>query len=291
MSNAPAPQAVIEAVGITAVTGVEPVVGGMSGAVLWRVRRQLPATDLLLRLFPQGNMAGVEREAANQRHAGAGGIPVPAVSFVGVVASCPVTVMSWVDGRTMLEQLIDTPDRAEHLGERSGRTVARLHALPLPESPRPGGTVDRWYDWVDPWLRDRVTGDPSRRVLVHADFHPLNILTDGDRVASVLDWTNATIAHPLIDLGRTFACLRLGASLFAGLLPADRIDAWWRGLVTGYGETDRTIEELAPFFAFGLVTVVEERLRIASTEIPAAIIDALVVERDAWLDLAARSGA
>ena len=290
VTSAPDPQAVIDAAGITAVIGVEPVGGGMSGAALWRVRRQPPAGDVLLRLFPGWAMADVEREAAHQRHAASGDIPVPAVSFVGTVGSCPVMVMAWRDGRTIFEQLVDTPDRAEHLGERSGRTLARIHALPLPDPPQPAGTVERWYGRVDPWLRDCITAEQSLRALIHADFHPVNILTDGDGVVSVLDWSNASVAHPLIDLGRTFACLRLGASLVAGLLPADRIDAWWRGLVSGYGATDRSIEDLAPFFAFGLVTLVEERLRIPSAGIPASAIDSLIVERDAWLDLASRAG-
>ena len=290
MPSAPDPQLVIDAAGITGATGVEPVGGGMSGAVLWRVRRQAPASDVLLRLFPDWDMHAVEREAASQRHAGSGGIPVPTVSFVGEIASCPVMVMDWVDSRTMLAHLIDMPDRTEHLGHQSGHTLARLHALPLPEPSQPGGTVERWNAWVDPWLRDRVTVESPHRVLVHADFHPVNLLTDGEEVVSVLDWSNASIAHPLVDLGRTFACLRLGAILFADLLATDQIDRWWRGLVAGYGATDRSIEDLAPFFTFGLVTLVEERLRVASAGIPDSAIDALIVERDAWLDLAVRSG-
>ncbi len=209
---------------------------------------------------------------------------------MGQVSSCPVMVMAWVEGRTMVEQLIDTPDRAEQLGRSSGETLATIHALPAPGTPPQDGTVAHRLAQLDPWLRDRVSVEPLRHTLVHADYHPVNILTDGEGVRSVLDWSNASVAHPLVDLGRSFACLRLGASLFADPLFAGTIEAWWRGLVFGYGASHLSIEDLAPFFAFGLVTLVKERLRIGSPEIPSSSIDALIVERRNWLDLAARSG-
>lgn len=89
---------------------------------------------------------------------------------------------------------------------------------------------------------------PSHRTLVHADYCPVNILTDRNPVRSGLGWTNAAVSHPLIDLDRSFACLRLRASLLADLLTPDSIDAWWRGLVTWFETSGPSIEDLAPFF-------------------------------------------
>ncbi|HEY4864435.1 MAG TPA: phosphotransferase [Candidatus Dormibacteraeota bacterium] len=37
--------------------------------------------------------------------------------------------------------------------------------------------------------------------LVHGDFHYGNLLFDGSRVTSVLDWEIAHVGQPLIDLG------------------------------------------------------------------------------------------
>ena len=65
------------------------------------------------------------------------------------------------------------------------------------------------------WLRSRAR--PSRRtVLVHADFKPGNILLEGDRVSSLLDWELAHLGDPLEDLGWVTQPLRAGEHLIEG---------------------------------------------------------------------------
>ena len=39
----------------------------------------------------------------------------------------------------------------------------------------------------------------------HGDFHPLNILADKNRPTGVIDWANAVIAEPAMDVGSAIA--------------------------------------------------------------------------------------
>jgi len=43
---------------------------------------------------------------------------------------------------------------------------------------------------------------PAREAAIcHGDFHPLNILADGGQTTGVIDWANAVVAEPAMDVG------------------------------------------------------------------------------------------
>lgn len=42
---------------------------------------------------------------------------------------------------------------------------------------------------------------PDNAVLLHRDFHPLNVLWSGPAVAGLVDWVNACVGHPHAELG------------------------------------------------------------------------------------------
>lgn len=285
----PSPAVVLATLEIGGVVEVVPVAGGMSGALLWRVRREPPQGDLLLRLFPHSGLPTVEHEAAAQRCAFAGGVPTPRIDFVGMVAGCPVIVLEWLAGRTMQNVLFEQPERADSLGRASGQLLGRIHALPPTVEPLASGTLQGWLTGLDEWLVEQVVARPGHpSAVIHGDFHPGNLLVHDDGSLSVLDWTNASVGDPLIDLGRTFACLQLGAALYAGTIGSEQVDACWRGLVAGYGAAERTIDQLAPFFAFGLATLVDDRQRTQDDAVPADAVGKLILRRDSWLGLAQR---
>ena len=72
--------------------------------------------------------------------------------------------------------------------------------------------MERWFerlaafeglaDGLD-WLVSRRPPDVARSVVCHGDLHPGNILTDGNRLTGVLDYTVVTIAEPALDVGYT----------------------------------------------------------------------------------------
>ena len=51
------------------------------------------------------------------------------------------------------------------------------------------------------WLRDHRLPPAREAAICHGDFHPLNILADKDEPTGVIDWANAVIAEPAMDVG------------------------------------------------------------------------------------------
>jgi aminoglycoside phosphotransferase (APT) family kinase protein len=57
------------------------------------------------------------------------------------------------------------------------------------------------------WLAGNLPAPAQAEVICHGDFHPLNIMMDGDRLTGVIDWANTAIAEPAYDIAglRTIA--------------------------------------------------------------------------------------
>jgi len=57
------------------------------------------------------------------------------------------------------------------------------------------------------WLVGNLPMPAQAEVICHGDFHPLNIMMDGERLSGVIDWANAAIADPAYDIAglRTIA--------------------------------------------------------------------------------------
>lgn len=105
-----------------------------------------------------------------------------------------------------------TPEavRAELRGQLS--TVAALH--PIPDSVQAA-----WRHTLDeaPW--------PSDVGLTHGDLHPGHLLIDADaHLCGVLDWTEAAVGDPTLDLVSLLACL--GAPVFERVLAGLAAGPW-----------------------------------------------------------------
>jgi aminoglycoside phosphotransferase (APT) family kinase protein len=57
------------------------------------------------------------------------------------------------------------------------------------------------------WLVGHFPAPVQAAVICHADFHPLNIMMDGNRLSGVIDWANVVIGEPAYDVAalRTIA--------------------------------------------------------------------------------------
>ncbi|WP_108513816.1 phosphotransferase [Bradyrhizobium algeriense] len=51
------------------------------------------------------------------------------------------------------------------------------------------------------WLDDHRPPPAREAAICHGDFHPLNILADKNQPTGVIDWANAVIAEPAMDVG------------------------------------------------------------------------------------------
>lgn len=62
-----------------------------------------------------------------------------------------------------------------------------------------------WQRWLD-WLEADALW-PTHVVLTHGDLHPGHLLLDQDtRLTGILDWTEAKLADPALDLAMFFGC-------------------------------------------------------------------------------------
>ena len=181
--------------------------------------------------------ATAEREAAVQTWCDTRGFPVPKILLVGTTKNgftTPIQVMTTAPGTTLLAALTASTLARPHIARPHGRA-------PGPAPPSRAGRFSR-HPAADgrgegrdgPVLvrdhrRLRAAGRAGSRrgdgdrtgcgpaAVCHGDYHPLNIMVEGDRLA-VLDWTDATVGDPMGDLARSvilFGVARVAADTAA----------------------------------------------------------------------------
>ena len=140
----------------------------------------------------------------------------------------PTQVMERAPGTTMLDAVSAKPWRARRLVDQLAGLALRLHALPTdgfppdagdPRRPPPAACRGRSSrSSTAPTSPPRSTRRGARRpramdgppVVCHGDFHPLNVMVDGDR-ASVIDWTDAGLGPREADVARTALLFHIAA--------------------------------------------------------------------------------
>lgn len=245
--------AVLASLGVNDAGAVEPVDGGWDTAI-WRVERG--GEIFALRLFRTEQGRAARYEVAALWAASAAGVAVPRVHAEGLWEGRPAMLLSWCAGRTVAAELASRPWRAGRLGTALGREHARVHAVPPPDLLRE--QPDGWLDWagrVEGPLRERLRAAAGPPSLLHYDFHPFNLLTDGRGVTAVLDWVNARAGDRRADLARTVAILRLvppdpGTPPHLAILRRVVLRALERGWRQGYRAAVGSIGDMAPFYAW-----------------------------------------
>ena len=137
-------------------------------------------------------------------------VPEPYLYVDTDPALAPYLVMEWVDGSTELadEQLPEALDQmAEFLVQLHGLDPRSLQVSELEpiENPRvaivdylPSTDVGRE---VAAWIASGdVEQDLNRRVVLHGDYWPGNVLWQHGRLMAVIDWEDASLGDPLADL-------------------------------------------------------------------------------------------
>ncbi|MHC1561354.1 phosphotransferase family protein [Actinomycetospora sp. C-140] len=209
--------------------------------------------DLVLRRDPPGadRPDGMALEAASIAAAEAAGVRVPPLVDSGTdpaTVGAPYLVTAHVDGETLGPRLLRDDryaDARTGLAAELGRTLARIHAIPLDAVPglAAADPVDALRATLDGlgeplpaveialrWL-DRHRPDPVPDAVVHGDFRLGNLIVDATGLRAVLDWELVHRGDPREDLGwLCVKCWRFGAPLpVAGLGTVDE-------LLDGYAE-------------------------------------------------------
>lgn len=202
------PHAILQTLGLTDVIVVTPVQGG-SDAAIWRV--ECKDGVYALRVFGKGQHNSCERDQKVMQEALAAGLPLPQVHAAGTWHDHPVLLLSWLPGRTVADEIRARPWQTWKFGVLFGRMQAAIHALSAPAILQ--DHPDAWIDWLgpdEPSLQQRLrTMSHATDALLHLDYHPENVLTDGKSITGVLDWRNSLAGDPRADAARTIAILRI----------------------------------------------------------------------------------
>jgi aminoglycoside phosphotransferase (APT) family kinase protein len=231
-------------------TAVRRLHGGTATAVY--VLELDGARRAVLKLFTNADLVRQEPdtphiEAAMLRGMARSVVPVPrliAADATGAHAGVPAILMDYISGTVELPR---HPTRhwlaalAEPLAQVHRHTCADAAYLP---------TYEPWVDratlsppewtrepaaWSEALARLAEPPPPARRVLLHRDHHPTNVLWSSGRIVALLDWANACMGPPAVD----YAHCRSNLAHLWGAAAADAfrdaatdlepedLDPWW----------------------------------------------------------------
>ena len=203
------PLEILRALGIVDGTPTITVAQGGFDTAIWKVEHE--GQSYALRVFRAGAYDDCERERVVMEAAWAAGLPVPEVHSAGVWQAHPVLLITWLAGRTIADELSARPWLVWSLGSAFGRMQAAIHAVSAPAllCQQPGAWI-AWKCKDDPTLQDRLCHlQLNETALLHLDYHPYNVLTDGKQITGIIDWTNAQAGDPRADAARTLSILRI----------------------------------------------------------------------------------
>ena len=191
--------------------------------------------NLILRLY-QGDRGAAKASTEFEAMRGLrdAGYPVPQVHFLETDPSQlgkSFIIMERIAGETLGTLIAQStgPERQRYL-RLFAKLFVDLHRLDwqrfVPDSSHDQltGDVDRWlngaaafldrfetpdFDEAFGWLGERAASIPPHPLaFVHQDFHPFNVLLRADGAPFVIDWTQADVSDPRLDLAWTLLLMR-----------------------------------------------------------------------------------
>jgi len=179
------------------------------------IRSKGDTTHLVLRRFNDQQWVKREpdialREATSLQHAVRAGLPAPALIAVdahGDRCGVPAPLVARLPG----EVVLSPADTTRWLSELAA-AAARVHRVDAGGfrwkyrryNDRETLTIPSWSEQPEVWKKAiAVVNGPAPsypEVFVHRDFHPSNVLWQGDRVSGVVDWVNGCRGPAGIDV-------------------------------------------------------------------------------------------
>jgi aminoglycoside phosphotransferase (APT) family kinase protein len=186
---------------------------------------------LVLRILPPATPPHrATWESAVQNSLAGQSYPAPPVLHAGTdsaVLGAPFLIMRYMHGTTLMAA------EARQVPSILGTAQAALHqmdAAPVMQALDARGIEEQWYHFETrlsrlsakrdshPWLADALQWlvdnrppEPEQLSLCHGDFHPLNILVQGEKVSAVLDWSGFAVGDPMMDVAFTDIILSIAA--------------------------------------------------------------------------------
>jgi aminoglycoside phosphotransferase (APT) family kinase protein len=86
--------------------------------------------------------------------------------------------------------------------------------------------------------------------LLHLDYHPSNVLTDGKQITGIVDWTNAHAGDSRADVARTVSILHLDPTARTSLLQRLGLRIFELAWRIGYQHAGGHLQEMSLFYAW-----------------------------------------
>ena len=233
-----------------------PIIGKGHFSTVYRL-----SPDTIVKLFNRAPIS-LERIYSDQQRARAifiKDIPT-AISFdVVKTGGYYGIVYEMIDALSLSGTITKQPERLPELGRKMGSLLKKLHNTEFPAGTFPEATHSIYesiktlhvHALISDSERDMLNGIidsiPKRNTLIHYDYHPNNILVQGDDLV-LIDVGEASLGNPVIDLASAyfveFSCVKIFNA------PADKIEEvlglklsmmsdLWREMLSEYfGTTD-----------------------------------------------------
>ena len=123
------PPAILSALGFHDPMDIAPASGGRDTAIF---RVWMRARAYALRVFHPDQFAMSQTEVRAMSNARSEGIPATEVVAHGVANDLLAMLLSWCTGRLLVAELMEHPERAQHLGAAAGDALARINGIEVP---------------------------------------------------------------------------------------------------------------------------------------------------------------
>ena len=199
------PREALAGLGFADISEPRRVKGGWD-TLLWRFGTPDGRNHSLRVFYLPGRNEIALRERVALETCATAGLPAPRIEKIGEIQELPAMVLSWCPGIPILAFMEKKPWTLWRLGRLFGRTQAKLHAVTPPDEFVTGAPND-WVSRVTQEYADlavhALSLGLSTSSLIHMDYHPLNVVSDGATVTGILDWSGAAAGDPRADLART----------------------------------------------------------------------------------------
>jgi aminoglycoside phosphotransferase (APT) family kinase protein len=258
------PQKALVALRYIKTSELQRVSGGWA-TLLWRFKTP-DGLEYVLRIFHRP--AGYEQEIAWREQLALNtclraSLPVPRIEKVGEVEGFPALVLSWCPGSTLMSLIEKKPWAIWRWGCLFGETQAQVHAVKPPAEfvvKAPADWTSRVMDEYTELATHILSLGLSTDSLIHLDFHPLNLISDGTSITGIIDWTGAAAGDPRADLARTEVTILttpIPPSPIRPLLNFAR-KIFLRGWRHGYAKIAGFVPNYHPFRAWAAATLLWE---------------------------------
>ncbi len=199
-------------------------------------------------------------------------IPLPTPLPLGSLEDNGV-IMSWLPGRVVLPALPDAQwlkTLAATLADIHRSSIVVPYAYETWNGTGPDDRPDWWQD-QNLWNSAQAltaTMPSFEPIFIHRDYHPVNVLWEGEQISGIVDWINACMGPQGIDV----AHCRLNLAIMYGLDCADAFLAAYQAAMPGYRHDSYwdlddalgalpDVKPYAPWSEFGLTNLSTETVR------------------------------